>query len=106
MFDLNDLYEKTYMVDSLTGSESDHMLHGMKLHGATTVGQRGQIVLPAELRKEKGINPGDKLLVLMHEGGGPVLLVDADSVTLMLEQTGEALEKISKEVGKSRKSKK
>ena len=79
------------------------MLHGMKLYGATTVGQRGQIVLPADLRKERGIEPGDKLLVLMHEEGGPVLLVDADSVTLMLEQTGEALEKISKEVARTTK---
>ncbi len=85
------------------GGLADDMLHGMKLYGATTVGQRGQIVLPADLRKERGIEPGDKLLVLMHEGGGPVLLADADSVTLMLEKTSEALEKISKEVGKSNK---
>ena len=82
------------------------MLHGMKLYGATTVGQRGQVVLPADLRNERGIEPGDKLLVFMHEGGGPVLLVDADSVTLMLEKTGEALEKIVKEVAKTKDSNK
>lgn len=82
------------------------MLHGMKLYGATTVGQRGQVVLPADLRNERGIEPGDKLLVFMHEGGGPVLLVDADSVTLMLEETGEALEKIAKEVAKTKESRK
>ena len=97
------MYDKAYIFDSSFDGRADHMLHGMKLYGATTVGQKGQIVLPADLRKERGIEPGDKLLVLMHEGGGPVLLVDADSVTLMLEQTGEALEKISKEVGKSSK---
>jgi AbrB family looped-hinge helix DNA binding protein len=96
------LYERAYIIDSHTQGKVDDMLHGMKLYGATTVGQRGQVVLPADLRNERGIEPGDKLLVLMHEEGGPVLLVDANSVTLMLEQTGEALEKISKEVAKTK----
>lgn len=42
-------------------------------HGTATVGERGQIVIPAELRKKFNINPGDKLLVLDHPTGGVVL---------------------------------
>jgi len=37
---------------------------GRKFYGSVTVGQRGQIVIPAEARKDFAIAPGDKLLVL------------------------------------------
>lgn len=40
-------------------------------YGSVTVGERGQIVIPAEARSELGFQPGDKLLVLkdpFHEG--------------------------------------
>lgn len=40
-------------------------------YGSATVGERGQIVIPAEARTELGINPGDKLLIMkdpVHEG--------------------------------------
>lgn len=33
-------------------------------YGSVTVGERGQIVIPAEARAELGIQPGDKLLVM------------------------------------------
>jgi AbrB family looped-hinge helix DNA binding protein len=76
----------------------------MKLYGATTVGQRGQIVLPADLRKERGIKPGDKLLVMSRpESGVPIILIDADSMAGMLTEAGEALERISKEVADAKK---
>lgn len=35
-----------------------------KFFGSTTVGDRGQIVLPVELRKKYQIKTGDKLLVI------------------------------------------
>ena len=34
--------------------------------GAATVGERGQVVIPAEARERLDIKPGDKLLVLAH----------------------------------------
>lgn len=34
--------------------------------GSVTVGERGQIVIPAEARAELGIKAGDKLLVMRH----------------------------------------
>jgi AbrB family looped-hinge helix DNA binding protein len=35
-------------------------------YGSVTVGERGQIVIPAEAREEQGIRAGDKLLVMRH----------------------------------------
>jgi AbrB family looped-hinge helix DNA binding protein len=36
---------------------------GKKFYGSVTVSERGQIVIPAEARKDFNINTGDKLLV-------------------------------------------
>jgi AbrB family looped-hinge helix DNA binding protein len=37
--------------------------------GASTVGERGQVVIPAEARERLNIKPGDKLLVFIHPAG-------------------------------------
>lgn len=34
-----------------------------RMYGTTTLGARGQLVIPAEARKELGLEPGDRLLV-------------------------------------------
>lgn len=34
--------------------------------GSATVGDRGQIVIPADARHSMGIGPGDKLLIMRH----------------------------------------
>lgn len=35
-------------------------------YGTATVGERGQLVIPAEARTELGIQSGDKMLVMKH----------------------------------------
>ena len=42
------------------------MMKNHNFYGSTTVGERGQIVLPAKLRDDLKINAGDKLLVLSN----------------------------------------
>lgn len=34
--------------------------------GTVTVGERGQLVIPAEARRKLGINTGDRLLLMSH----------------------------------------
>lgn len=48
--------------------------------GVVTVGSRGQVVLPAELRRECNIKPKDKLLVFSHPIGLGVMLMPADKL--------------------------
>jgi AbrB family looped-hinge helix DNA binding protein len=43
--------------------------------GAVNVGERGQIVIPAEARKKLDIHTGDKLLVLGHPAKNGLMLV-------------------------------
>lgn len=35
-----------------------------KLYGTTTMGARGQVVIPADARKDLGLSPGDQLMVM------------------------------------------
>lgn len=47
---------------------------GKHIFGVVTVGEKGQIVLPAAARKIFGIDPGDRLLVLGDETQGLALM--------------------------------
>ncbi len=50
------------------------VMKGKHFYGAVAVGERGQIVIPVEARKEFSIEPGDKLVVFGSDGKGIVLL--------------------------------
>ncbi len=65
-----------------------------ELFGSATVGERGQVVLPAELRKRFGIQAGDKLLVLAEsapDGMWHVRLVKGDVLQKMFAKMTEHL---------------
>jgi AbrB family looped-hinge helix DNA binding protein len=57
-----------------------------EFYGSATVGERGQVVLPANARKRLGLAAGDKLLVV--GGPGPlmgVMLVKVDVLDDVLQ---------------------
>lgn len=37
-----------------------------ELCGTVTVGERGQVVIPIEVRKELGVEPGDSMVAMVH----------------------------------------
>jgi len=56
----------------------------LKLYGSTTVGERGQVVIPAEARRDFHITPTTKLLVFGGPGGEGLIFTKAESVTEFL----------------------
>ena len=62
--------------------------------GAVTVGERGQIVIPAEIRKKFKINAGDKLIVFARSNS--IGLVPSEAFHQFLSQASEVMEKIGK----------
>lgn len=64
------------------------MLKEVKYYGSTVIGEKGQVVVPTELRKKFGIEPGDKFLVLAGEkmGAWGILLVKADVLSKVVEK--------------------
>jgi AbrB family looped-hinge helix DNA binding protein len=70
------------MVQEAIMREGKHPPRFGKYYGSTTVSERGQIVIPAEARREMGLEPGTKLLIFGHgRGGGPLTLMTAKMVT-------------------------
>lgn len=47
---------------------------GKHIFGVVTVGEKGQIVIPAKARKLMQISPGDQLVVLLDESSGLALM--------------------------------
>lgn len=53
--------------------------------GAVTVGERGQVVIPAQAREAYGIQGGDKLLVFHHPWKCGLMIVRVEDVHRMLQ---------------------
>jgi len=82
--------------------------HRPKVFGSTVVSRRGQMVIPANARKELGIDAGDTLLVCGPPHGGGLLLLKVDAVEQMLDLVSEELTnfgKIVKEVRETNSNK-
>ena len=56
---------------------------GRHAFGLVTVGDKGQIVIPAKARKIFNIQPGDKLIVLGDESQGLALLSERDFLAMV-----------------------
>ena len=65
--------------------ESDRRMKGKHLFGLVTIGDKGQIVIPARARKVFGLNPGDQLMVLGDENQG-LALVNAKLFMMAAEE--------------------
>ena len=65
-----------------------------KVYGAVTVGERGQIVIPAEIRKAFNIKQGDKLIVFAKPE--MIGLVPSEEFNKFLDQAAEMLAKFRK----------
>lgn len=70
----------------------------IRCFGSTTVGPRGQAVIPISARKELGIEPGDTLLVFRGFQGQGLLLLKADTIEAMLSTVSEKISSIEKQV--------
>ncbi|MEN6358413.1 MAG: AbrB/MazE/SpoVT family DNA-binding domain-containing protein [Armatimonadota bacterium] len=73
-------------------SKECHSLEDL-FYGTATVGDRGQIVIPAEARKELDINPGDKVLVAKHPTTDVLAIF---KIGVMSEVFGSMLESIKR----------
>ena len=61
--------------------------------GAVTLGERGQVVIPAEAREQMGLEPGDKLLAFCHPAKQMVCLCKLT----MIERMRSFLSRIEQE---------
>lgn len=62
-----------------------------KFYGATTIGERGQIVIPAEARKDLELTPSTKVMVFSSNVGEGLLIIKAKSVSELLSRASRIL---------------
>ena len=62
------------------------------IYGTVKVGDRGQIVIPADARKDLGIKPGDVLLVLTGRNRRGLAIVKADDVKELMTKIMSQIE--------------
>lgn len=67
-------------------------------YGSVTVGERGQIVIPTEARKQLDMNPGDKLLVMKHPLHKGLMVFKFDSVKEFIDEFARAVSKLEEKV--------
>jgi AbrB family looped-hinge helix DNA binding protein len=68
------------------------IFHNKKLYGTTTVGTKGQIVIPSEAREEMNIKSGDRLYVMGSAEGGFVGLLKEEALEKMMQHLTEQVE--------------
>jgi AbrB family looped-hinge helix DNA binding protein len=62
----------------------------VQFYGAVTVSDRGQVVIPAQARRDLDIKVGEKMLVVGGPGGG-LMFLQTDVVSRMLTQWADLI---------------
>ena len=68
------------------------------VYGLTTVSERGQVVIPANIRKDLDIKTSDKLMVLKREDNAGLTLLKLDKMDQLMfkiQQDGDFFKKVS-----------
>jgi AbrB family looped-hinge helix DNA binding protein len=76
------------------------MNHG-KIYGTTSMGERGQVVIPSDAREELGIKSGEKFVVFGDARKGTVILVKSEIMNKFANfffNKSKRFEKIAKEI--------
>jgi AbrB family looped-hinge helix DNA binding protein len=67
------------------------------IYGTVKVGDRGQIVIPSEARKDFNIRPGDLLLVISGRNRRGIAIVKADTMREFASKVLKGLEQTADE---------
>jgi AbrB family looped-hinge helix DNA binding protein len=73
----------------------------IELMGTVTVGPKGQVVIPVEVREKMKIKSGDKLIALYIPQKGAVGFVTEDQMRSHIQRMGASLSELRSVVGDS-----
>jgi AbrB family looped-hinge helix DNA binding protein len=67
---------------------------GDLFYGSATVGERGQVVIPADARTAIGFQPGDKVLIMRHPTNEGLMLFKIEAVREFLDEFTHQLNRL------------
>lgn len=65
-----------------------------ELAGTVTVGPKGQVVIPADVREKMGVKPGDKLVALYIIEKNSVSFVTEERMQSLIDKMGEQVSEL------------
>ncbi|MCX5714604.1 MAG: AbrB/MazE/SpoVT family DNA-binding domain-containing protein [Candidatus Omnitrophica bacterium] len=71
-----------------------HTILKGRAYGSVTIGERGQLVIPATLRKALGIKPGDQLMVFAKLDKKIISLMHARDFSQFLDKAEKLISKL------------
>jgi len=71
-----------------------------KLYGAVTVGERGQLVIPADLRKEFKLSAGSKLMIFANPDKKVISMMGEEDFGNFLHKASAIISKLESKVPK------
>ncbi|MCX6355447.1 MAG: AbrB/MazE/SpoVT family DNA-binding domain-containing protein [Candidatus Aureabacteria bacterium] len=71
-----------------------------KVHSSVTVGERGQIVIPAGVRQMFRIRPGERLIVIVNAERKIIGLMHTDDFNAFLKQAAAVITKMERKVSR------
>ena len=66
-----------------------------KFFGSATIGERGQVVIPADAREELGFAPGDKLLVMRHPIHQGIMMFKIEAAREFIEEFRAGMDRVA-----------
>ncbi|MBU0647765.1 AbrB/MazE/SpoVT family DNA-binding domain-containing protein [Patescibacteria group bacterium] len=67
-------------------------------YGTTTIGPKGQIVIPSKLRKQLGIKTGDQFIVFKNSQLNSIVVLKSSDVSTMLKTLTKELATLEKKL--------
>ncbi len=72
----------------------------IELAGTVTVGPKGQVVIPVDVREKMNIKPGDKLIALYVPDKKAIGFVTDTAMQTLVDKMGKNLESLRSSLGK------
>lgn len=69
-------------------------MHDIESFGTATLGERGQVVIPSEIRKELDLEAGEQFMVLLANDS--VVFVPGDKFEKMISDLDQKISKLKK----------
>lgn len=66
-------------------------------YGTSTLGERGQLVIPAEARAHMDMQPGDKILIMRHPVHRGLVLFKLAAVRQFLDEFASGLDRVEQQ---------
>lgn len=74
------------------------MHKAIKCYGTTTIGPKGQIVVPSKLRKELNIKNGDQFIVFKNTNLESIVILKAKDISKMLKNLSQEITYLEKKI--------